>query len=107
MKHRVSVGRNLIVWDDSTGRVTGNHPRLRYLREMLESPKPLEIGHYSGELILKAPETDPADFRALVDLTMTLPGEEFRYSKGLRDVVPTKWLSSGRGGCDEGHERGS
>ena len=98
MKHGITVRRNLIIWDDRTGGVTGGHPKLGYLQEMLEEPKPLEISHYTGTPVLEAPDTNAADFKALVNLTMALPGAEFRYSKGLRDVKPTEWISAGRGG---------
>ena len=101
MKHRLRHGHSLLVWDDRTGRVTGSHPDIEKLRELLEGPKPLEIGHYSGTLVLEAPDTDAADFKALVALMLYSPHADFEYPASLRDVTPTEWISAGRGGCDE------
>ena len=72
--------------------MTGSHPDIEKLRVLLEGPKPLEIGHYSGTLVLEAPDTDAADFKALVALMLYSPHADFDYPASLRDVTPTEWI---------------
>ena len=111
MKHRIRLGdaglrrgqRSVMTWDDRSGRVTGGHTRLGLIREWLERPKPLRILHYAGTLVLRNPETDAADFKALLELLLSVPDAGIEYPASMRGVEPTEWVGKA-GGCTE-HER--